>query len=243
MLNFLVPVYLYLGWLLCCSFSLVDHLQMYIWDTYLGQIPPERHQSTVSLISVFLPIFCHLVWRVLNHRCTVHITFLVYLDILLLAPRVYPCSSYSSLRLLSGPRARQNMSPWNSKGCFPGRSCIVYSLLVFRSFLSSAAISMWYSRAPLLSQSIWLFRGWFCTRVCILSSLNMWRSQKILKVSHSVYLAASSFSYSLCSTRLWVTSLAEGVVVPLMKCSYYQYTGTHFANLGRMTGWVNLLVY
>ena len=29
----------------------------------------------------------------------------------------------------------------------------------------------------------------------------------------------------------------------LMQCPPYQYTGAHFADLGRMTGWLNLLVY
>ena len=41
---------------------------------------------------------------------------------------------------------------------------------------------------------------------------------------------------------LLVASLVRGVDMPLMQCPYYQCTGTHFTDLGRMTGWVNPLV-
>ena len=41
---------------------------------------------------------------------------------------------------------------------------------------------------------------------------------------------------------LLVASLVRGAAMPLMQCPYYQYTGAHFANFRRMTGWVNPLV-
>ena len=45
------------------------------WHTYLGQIPFE-YRSTVSLISVVLPIFRHLLQSVLD-PCKVDVTFAV----------------------------------------------------------------------------------------------------------------------------------------------------------------------
>ena len=41
---------------------------------------------------------------------------------------------------------------------------------------------------------------------------------------------------------LLVASLVRGTAMPLMQFPYYQYTGSHFTNLRRMTGWVNRVV-
>jgi len=43
---------------------------------------------------------------------------------------------------------------------------------------------------------------------------------------------------SLRVQHFWLlaASLVRGADMPLMQCPYYQYTGTHFADLGRMTG-------
>ena len=48
----------------------------------------------------------------------------------------------------------------------------------------------------------------------------------------------NSTELSLESAAFWllVASVDRGVAMSLMQCPYYQYTGTHFANLGRMTG-------
>ena len=49
---------------------------------------------------------------------------------------------------------------------------------------------------------------------------------------------------SLCMLPFWllVASLAWSAAIPLMQCPYYQYTGAHFADNGRMASWVNPLV-
>ena len=41
---------------------------------------------------------------------------------------------------------------------------------------------------------------------------------------------------------LLVASLVRGADMPLIQCPHYHNTGTHFADLKRMTGWVNPLV-
>ena len=41
---------------------------------------------------------------------------------------------------------------------------------------------------------------------------------------------------------LLVPSLVRGAALLLMQCPYYQHTGAHFADFGRMTGRVNPLV-
>ena len=53
----------------------------------------------------------------------------------------------------------------------------------------------------------------------------------MLEVSKS----CCSSSSSLCNTRLQVASLAESTAMLLMQWPYYQCTGPHFTNLGRLS--------
>ena len=48
----------------------------------------------------------------------------------------------------------------------------------------------------------------------------------------------ASTNLSLASAAFWllVASLVKDAAMLLMQCPYYQYTGTHFADLGRMSG-------
>ena len=74
MLHFLAPLLVYLCRFLGCPFFLVYLVWIWTWHTCLGQIPFECHQSIISLISVILTIFFHLVQRDLNHQCVVYVS-------------------------------------------------------------------------------------------------------------------------------------------------------------------------
>ena len=72
----------------------------------------------------------------------------------------------------------------------------------------------------------------FCTcSVCVFSDL-------VLLPGHFHPAVVSTESVSLYRVKPVAAGCIIGwdVAMPLMQCPPYQYTGTHFADLGRMTG-------
>ena len=47
---------------------------------------------------------------------------------------------------------------------------------------------------------------------------------------------AHTHTHLVCSLWVLVASLDRDLAMPLIQCPYCQYTGTHFADFGRMTG-------
>ena len=64
----------------------------------------------------------------------------------------------------------------------------------------------------------------------------MYTDRVRMRLKHGVNKYVLDCSHRVLPFWLLVASLVRGVAVPLMHCPYYQYTGAHFTDLGRMTG-------